>query len=355
MTTDLKDQIHILMERGIASVTAAEAASQASRRSAPFRLPSSRRRRTLGISAAGLSAAACAVALVVTQAGGVARTASQRPTIVTEAYVRHLASASRIALARSGRAVIVSRQTLSGVWQGTNTDDIAFSGRNWNDSFSEILPPVSGQPATTQSAINRVVNGQAYDYFVAAHGLAWYHDVGPDAIASMAIPDARTLLSELSADADFVVAGYSTVDGVRLEHLLATNLAGLPALQLGNATPQGRLTSLSIWADSSGVVHRMSLTTTQTIAVSTLNPGQLRKTLRLAPARGRARVAAVRKFMVAPLRGLKNKRLIMVRAGGHLSMRMEVQDTSVVVSFLDIGQPQVITVPGHAYLTYGLG
>jgi hypothetical protein len=351
MTTDLRDQIHDLMERGVRPVTAAEAASQSDHQPGPFRGRGIGQRRTVAVTA-GLAAVACAIALVATQAGGGPRPVS-RPAMATDAYVRHLAAASRIALARAGRAVIVTRQTQDGVFQGTNTDDITFSGRNWNDSFSQLL---AGPRATRQSAINRVVGGQAYDYFVAAHGLAWYHQVGPDAIESMAIPDPRTLLGELAPGAGFVVAGYSTVAGVRLEHLRATRLAGLPAIQLGNATPQGQLTSLNIWADSSGVVHRMSLTTRQTIEVGMLNSKALLREMRVDPASRLAKIAAVRRWVEKETKALKGKAMIRIEFGsGKSGMTQQTLVTSMTVSFTDIGQPQIIAVPAHAYLTYGLG
>jgi hypothetical protein len=354
MTTDLKNQIHDLMERGVLPVTAAEAVSRAGRRPVPFPVRSIRRHRTVTV-AAGLTAAAGAVALVVTQAGGVARPASRPPAIVTDSYVRHLATASAVALAQSGRAVIV-RRTQGGPTPGTDTDEISFSGRNWNDSFSEALAAQGGLPPTRESAINRVVDGQAYDYFVADHGLAWYHEVGPDAIESMAIPDPRTLLAELSPEARFAVAGYSTVGGIRLVHLRATRLTGLPAIQLGNATPPGRLTSLDIWADGNGVVRRMSLTTSQVISVGMLNPGQLPKGAHAGPASRLAKIAAIRRWLAKELTARRRRHPIEIKVGsGKSGMTTQIQRTSMVVTFLDIGQPQVITVPAHAYLTYGLG
>jgi hypothetical protein len=219
-----------------------------------------------------------------------------------------------------------------------------------------VLPASAGQAATRQSAINRVVNGQAYDYFVAARGLAWYHEVGSDAIESMAIPDPRTLLGELAPGARFVLAGYSTLGGVRLEHLRATRLTGLPALRLGNATPQGRLTDLNIWADSSGVVHRMTLTTSQTIAVGMLNTRTLPRQLHVDPASHRAKIAAIRRWVEKERKLLKGHGMIKIELGsGKSGMTLQTQVTSLTVSFVDIGQPQAITIPAHAYLTHGLG
>jgi hypothetical protein len=363
MTADLKDQIHVLMERGVQRVSAQEAAGRAHAATTAFPAegarPGLRSRRTAAVTCAA-AAVGCAGALVATQLGGPGAAVSghrARP-VLAAAFVRNLASASRIALAHSGKAVITTGQTQGGVSQGTSTDTITFSGRNWNDSLSEVLPASDGAPGRTQSAINRVVNGQAYDYFVASHGLAWYHDTGPDAVASMAIPDPRELLSELSPDAQFLVAGYSVVDGVRLEHLRATHLSGLPAIQLGSATPSGHLTALDIWADSKGVVHQMSLTTSQATYLGTISLNSLKdlkgvKVIGLARLRadkldGKVRVRAV-------LWAGHGKRPIIVVQGTEAQARQQILITRMVVNFLDIGQPQVIKVPAHAIPVFGLG
>ena len=213
---DLTDQIHALMERGIQPLSADEVARRHAAGVTTFpakgfrrRLPSPR----IAAVTAGAAAVACVAALVASQAGGsggpaaartaVASPAAKAPAVLTAAYIQHVASASRLALAHSGKAVIRSRQTLAGVVQQTGTDDITFDGANWNDSFSQSFPAAGGQRASTQAAINRVVNGQAYDYFVAADGLAWYHDTGPNAVNSMHIPDPRKLLTELAPGAGF--------------------------------------------------------------------------------------------------------------------------------------------------------
>jgi hypothetical protein len=351
MTTDLNDEIRDFMERGLHHVSAAEAAGHSSHGAATFpargfRLRAGRAR--WAVIAAGTAAIACAGGLVATQLGAPGSPArphhGSRP-VLTAAYVRHLASASRIALADAGRAVIVTQSTQDGVSQGTATSDITFSGRDWNDSFSEVLPGSSGASATTQSAINRVVNGQAYDYFVAANGLAWYHDTGPNAIASMAIPDPRKLLTELSPAASFVRAGYAAVDGVRVAHLQATELSRLPAVQLGNDTPDGRLTSLDIWADSTGVVRRMSVTTSQT------SPNGYFKILpKATPGEVKAlRKRGVQVFQLTKSGGRRVTVELMTDGTSHL-----VQ-TTVTATFLDIGQPQVIRPPAHSYETHGVG
>src|SRR5258708_3036857 len=107
MTTDLKDQIHILMERGIQPVSAEDIARhRALQTSFPGKSarPAIRTRRLAAI-AVGFAAAGCAAALVATQLGGPGASAGgrpvhqarthQTPAVLTAAAVRHLASASR--------------------------------------------------------------------------------------------------------------------------------------------------------------------------------------------------------------------------------------------------------------------
>src|SRR3984957_3307225 len=355
MTTDLDDEIRSFMERGLRHVSAAEAIEHTSHGAATFpaagfRPRASRARWT--VIAAGTAAAACAAGLVASQLGA----PGSRPhphhgasTILTAAYVRHLSRRCRVAPAHARRDGLVSRTTHDGVSEGTSTSDITFSGRNWNDSFRESLPGSGGAASTTQSAINRVVHGQAYDYFVADHGLAWYHDTGPNAIASMAIPDPRKLLSELSPAASFVRVGYTTVDGVSVAHLRATDLSGLPSLQLGNDTPAGQLTSLDIWADSAGVVLRMSVSTSQTEPA-----GQ--RYLKLVPKNAAGELKALRKrHPHLTILAQKSGKLIVGWTINPAAAKPRVDRSSVVGSFLDIGQPQVIRPPAHAYVTHGVG
>jgi hypothetical protein len=363
MASDLKDQIHILMERGIQPVSAADIASQPAPSSAfPVRSVSSSRhrwRRTAGI-ATGAAAAACAAALVAAQAGGpgpagAIRPAQKAPAILTAAAVRHLASASRLALAHAGRAVITSQQTLDGVLQQTSTDNISFTGRNWNDSFSQTFPARNGQKASTQSAINRVVNGQAYDYFVAEDGLAWYHDTGPNAVNSMHIPDPRKLLAELAPDASFVKAGDTAMSGVPVEHLHATVLTGLPTIDLPNLWNEGRLTALDVWVDARGVVRKISLGFDQTLYPGTITLKQLRRLPKGTKVIGLAKLG---KQDLAHIRALVRKsggKIIIEAEPGGSAVKAQTQLTTVTASFLQIGQPQVIKSPAHAIRVYGQG
>jgi hypothetical protein len=360
MTTDLQDQIHILMERGVRRASAEDAASLACAGRRPFWAERGRSRlslRGLTAIAAGAAAVACTLALVTAaHVGGVGQPAlagQRRPgaTVLTAAFVRHIASASRLALARSGRVVVHSRQLLGGVLQQVSTADITFSGRDWNDAFSEELPAADGQPALRQSAVNRVVDGQAYDYFVAADGLAWYHDTGPDAVASMNIPDPRLLLDELAPNARFVLMGYATIGGVRLAHLHATMLSGLPANPFADLGLTGELASLDAWVDGHGVVRQMSMTGTGSVSVTRFSPKNPPQRVRLTgPARHDARLATIRSLIAAG----RSKTRTLAR-GGRSGTTIQLQVSSLVVTFSGIGQPQVIPVPAHAIPTYGLG
>jgi hypothetical protein len=360
MAADLEDQIRTFVERGVRHVSAAEAADLARAGRKPVRAERARPRLGPGrwtAIGAGAAAVVCSVTLVTAaNAGGAGRSATAGQhragaTVLTAAFVRHIASVSRLALAHSGRVVVHSRQLLGGVLQQAGRAGITFSGGNWNDAFSEELPASGGQPAIKQSAINRVVGGQAYDYFVAADGLAWYHDTGPDAVSSMAIPDPRLLLEELAPGARFVLVGHATIGGVRLTHLRATVLSGLPASPFAGLGLAGKLASLDVWVDSHGVVHQMSMTGTESVAVTTFSPKHPGQRVKLTgPASHDVRLVTTRDLIAAG----RSKMWILAR-NGRPSTTVQLQVSSLVVTFSGIGQPQVIPVPAHAIPTYGLG
>ena len=366
MANELKDQIHSYMEEGIRRVSAEDIVSRRAQTawipaSAARRAPRSRRVAAIAV---GFAAAGCAAALVASQLGGpgprpaASRPASQAPAVLTAAAVQRLQTASRLALAHAGRAVISQRQTVDGVLQQRSTDDISFTGQNWNDSFRESVPAHGGEKAVTQSAVNRVVGGQAYDYFVAADGLAWYHDTGPNAVNSVHIPDPRKLMAELAPGADFVKAGQATIDGVPVQHLRATVLTGLPAINLPNLWNQGKPVGLDVWVDAQGVIRKMSLSFRQTLYPGTMTLGQVKHLPKGTKVVGLSKIpAGQRAHMKAWLRASGStsgsKQLTVVLKPG--SVTGQTQLTSLTVSFRDIGQRQAIRVPAHAIPTYGHG
>jgi hypothetical protein len=361
---DLKDQIHLLMEAGVKPLSAADVARH--RAGSGTVVPAARRLRPLRIAVigAGTAAVACAGALIATQSGGSHAPATaagshavRAPATLTAAYIRHLASASRLALAHSGEAVISTRQTLQGTLQQTSKDTISFDGANWNDSFIEHFPALDGQAASTQSAVNRVVSGQAYDYFVAADGLAWYHDTGPNAVSRMRIPDPRKLLDELAPGAGFVRVAAGELDGVPVEQLRATTVAGLPQVQLPGQWNIGRLSALDIWVDRQGVVRKLTMTASQTEHPGMLSLSELRKLPKSITVTGwkyveQSPVKWARAVLRATAKGNGKHITIELEPG---SVTPKTQLTTITVSFLGIGQHQVIRVPAHAIPTRGIG
>ncbi|HET7243501.1 MAG TPA: hypothetical protein VFJ07_01600 [Streptosporangiaceae bacterium] len=315
----------------------------------------------------GLTAAAVAVAVAVlaVSAGGqggtggvAARGGTRAPVLLTAAMVRQVASASRSALALSGRATISYRNTQAGKLQVTGTDRITFSGKNWNDAFSQSFPASDGQPASTQSAINRIVGKQFYLYIKGrTNKLEWYRDTNPSGHPGFTIPDPRRVFSMLEPSARFEFLGYQAIDGIRLKHLRATDLSHLRGLStLPDLQPGAPVTALEVWVDGHNVVHRLSLTA-QTI--NTVYPAasyNVRRTRH-----GRLIVTVPNKAMAAQLQVKLKKahtRLhmtIRIAPPGAAAPRHEVQVTALTVTFSGIGQPQRITAPAHAIAQYGRG
>jgi hypothetical protein len=363
MKADLQEQIREFIDRGARPVSVSEIASHAPaglRRPArqPAR-PAHRYGRSAAI-AAGVVAIGCAAAITASQLTGPGtsvQSGHRAGVLLTTAMVRQVASASRTALGPSGRAQIAFRDTIGGVLQDWGTDDIRFSGQNYNLVLRERLPAADGAPASTQSAVNRVVNGQAYDYFVGSDGLRWYHGTGPDAVADLSIPDPRTLLATLEPSARFELVGYQVIGGVRVEHLRAADpgrLSGLGAIRQLQAGPH--VTALDVWADSRGVVRQIGITAQRSAVAWAVAAGlqllrqQLREFFRLA---GRGRTPAMAGPIV-PGPGIPRLDLPVPRKAG-LTFRREIQATTMLVRFLDIGRPQAITVPPHAINVYGRG
>jgi hypothetical protein len=349
------------MERGIHRLSASEAAGWQSAGKATFPHKGSRGRARLVAVGIGVAALACAGALAATQLSGSPGTARRAPghrapapVVLTAAMVRRVASASRLALAHSGRVVVYSRETTDGALRNTSTDVITFSGKNWNDSSSEVLPGIDGGPASTQSAVDRVVDGRAYDYFVATDGRRWYHVTGPDAVASLNIPDPRKLLAELAPAARFVVAGKAVLGGVAVTKLEATDPAALPPMPGVPIWPAGTVTTATAWVDASGVVRQLGVTATQTVhGVTGPVSEKLRKLLREVSARehrlvnvGHVSLAEAARIVAATPLGRE------IRKAG---IQLITDTTTETVSFTDIGRPQVIKVPAGAVTISAVG
>jgi hypothetical protein len=272
--------------------------------------------------------------------------------------VRQVASASRSALALSGRATISYTSTQYGVAQDSGTDVITYSGKNWNDVISQTSPGAGGRRGEGPTAINRIVNGQFYLYVAGrTRRLQWYHDTNSSGHPSFSIPDPRTVLRVLAPSARFEVVGYQVISGVRVKELRATGLSHLPGLgRLGNFTPGPHVTSLKVWVDGHGVVRRLSLTSVAASKVYPLGAENFRHR-----PHGPLIITVPDKAMAARLKGKLYRApgappiIIRVAPPGSGAPRREVQVTRLTVTFSAIGQPQRITAPAHAIPVNGQG
>jgi hypothetical protein len=346
MRTDLNEQIRELIDGGTRPVSFAEImARQPVTRPRPAKVPVKHHPRRAAAVAASAAAAGIAAAITVALLGGAAGRERPRPasTVLTAAMVRQVAVASGIALAHSGHV----RITYSGVssldpsGRSAGTDDITFSGEDWNDVSDQTAPP-NGR------TINRVVGGQAYYYLTGKDGLRWYRETNPrEHPGQVTFPDPRKLLRVLDPAARFVRVGYQVIGGVRVEQLRATRTGHLPGLGglPGGAGPGsgmdpkvlaangmrvigGVTRSLDVWVDSHGVIRQMHLTSQEHLRTS-----------------GREKFPEI-----GPNGKVKGWKL-----GPRVPVRHGVVQASAWVSFLDIGKPQTITAPAHAIPSYGRG
>jgi hypothetical protein len=177
--------------------------------------------------------------------------------------IEHVASASSSALASSGQERISYRSVKNGAVTSAGTDTVTYSGNNYNYAVGATTVPAY------PGGIVRVVNGQFYMTDGTATRQTWLHQLGES--TKPHFPEAATLLRLLSPAAKFQNAGTDVIGGVRLTHLHATQVSGLPddptlaryanlvSAARSAVVPAGTLTALDLWADSHGVVHQMTI------------------------------------------------------------------------------------------------
>jgi hypothetical protein len=305
-----------------------------------------RRRRLRAASVTAACTAVCVAATVLVVTGGSTGTHQRQEAAasgqnhkhtgtstgtVTAAVVRHLASASRSALAYSGRALVSYSDSGQAVQPSYGTEAITFSGSDWNDVLREYLVHPTAGVRNPQYAINRIVDGQVYYYFIGNSGGFWVHNTSPGAVQAVNIPDPRTLLAALQPDAGFTIIGYQVSGGIRLEQLRATKLSALTAFanSLAWALPGEHLAGLSLWVDRSGVVHRMAVGLSGT-EVTYQYPGGLEMSM-------------------------KNGKRVVKQIPHHGKRIYRSVATSLTITFTGIGQPQAITAPSSFTNVHGQG
>jgi hypothetical protein len=273
METDLKDQIRDLIERGAQPVSFREISERRTARTHAVPRAAGRRRVILTGAGVGLAAAGCAGGLVIATASPSAPApasprarqagpSSQGAALVTTAMIKHVASASRSALASSGQERISYRSVKNGAVTSLGADTVTYSGSDYNYATHTAVP------ASPDGSI-RVVNGQFYIGLPGATREVWLHELGESTTPHF--PEAATLLRLLSPAAKFQNAGTDVIGGVRLTHLHAIQVSGLPddptlaryanlATDAKSAVASpGTLTALDLWADSTGVVRQMRI------------------------------------------------------------------------------------------------
>lgn len=217
-------------------------------------------RRSLTLKAGFAAVPVTAGAVAVAVAAGSQGTVVPQPTVLTAALIHQVTSASRHAIAHSGRATIAYRQRLDGKLQVSGLDTVTYSDENWNDVISQRFPAVNGQPAHVQGAIDRIVNGQFYLGDQDKNGrVRWIHEVQASGHPATQVPDPRTVLSVLKPSAKFTVVGHKTVGGVRLTELRARKPGQVTAVPDLLDQGPGRISYLTVWIDQHHVVHQLTV------------------------------------------------------------------------------------------------
>jgi hypothetical protein len=303
-----------------------------------------------------VAAAVVAAFLVVTSGGGHTTGTKNRHAVLTAATVHNMANQSRLALAHSGRVKIAYSQRSNGVLQEKGTYAIAFGGKNWNAVLSQTFPGRNGQHASTQTAINRIVDGKFYLHTVGRNGrLEWIRDTNPSGHPTMPIPDPRKLFGLLKPSAKFKIVGYRMGGGVRLTELRATKAPQLPPLSGLPGVARGvHVASLTVWVDGRGVVHQIALRVTEH---HTSDPIYFKKFTNgnfevLVPSK-----AYLKEAKVIAKKMRKHYKHVTAAVDPSLtgSVRHYFYVTSASVTFSDFGKRQVITAPKHSVPVFSRG
>jgi hypothetical protein len=301
------------------------------------------RRRWLFGGAAVATAAAVAAVVVVfvpaTKAGhdlvrnGSAPTTlapkTSGPAVLTAAMIRHITSASTTALAASGTATVTMTTTTGSGPPEVDHTAVTFSGANLN-----YVITTSDNPKGV--AINRVVDGKLYLYVIGQDlQYHWYRDTSSDAGSSLAFPDPRTLVGELTPEAGFVDAGSQQVDGTELTELEATNLRDLNTAALKNFGG-GPLSGFSVWVDGNDVVQKIVMTSTNSA-----------ESIRPAPS-GATAACPAGFTLHAPKQPSDAQSARGAVAGHELCAEAVTMTTTTEIDFANIGAPETITAPAGA-------
>lgn len=220
-----------------------------------------------GCVAAVAAAAAAAAAIVTAQVGGSAgrptttvgaghgakhHQPGTKPAMLTAATVERIVRESQVAMAKAGHVWLSYSNVTGGFHNGSGTLDLTFSGDNYN--------AVSQQPGAAPFT-SRVVDGQVYTYGDPAPGrpLQWYHSIN-EHDGGQTMPDPRKLLTSIAPTAGFESLGWQDINGMRLQHLRATNVSGLSTALLTLNNGFNPVSALDVWANARGVIIQLAVT-----------------------------------------------------------------------------------------------
>ena len=308
-----------------------------------------RRRRRAGAAAALVAAMALAVAAVIWPPWG-----GSTGTGPSGAGGALLAGRSPGPV---GQATFTWRVTVAHQPRASGTEHLTLSGQDRALSFTRTDYPTGPYLGGTNSGAERIVGGQHY-LLSRIHGQrAWIRENLPG-YAEPKVIDPRILLPLLRARTPLRPSGTQVIGGVRLTVLTATDPFGLTRRDLLPViwTSAEPVASLRVWADSRGVVHRMTysfrywpasiLPTTPVSRAAVRRWHQSERAvhqafLRSARYKERTGKQAPRRWVrLATLR--EQLFLTMAYPPAHGA---EITETTVIYS--GIGQPQQITAPPH--------
>jgi hypothetical protein len=285
-----------------------------------------------GIAVLAAAAAAVAVSAVTWLPGAPGQPAAN-------AGAARAAGTAATGHAPAWQAKISYRVMTAGILEAYGNQDIRYSGKNWDSSSFQRMTARGPSPSLITSVVERSVAGKAYYYSRAGGRMRWVASAFA-APAPVRVRDPRTLLSQMRPFTPFRVAGHQVIGGVRLTVLRATDPAGLTRHGLLPVmyTSGQPVTSLTVWADQQGVVHRLAFTFSApgVIALTTpVSQAALRKYHRAENFLPRLQRAGQ---PISP--GLAHRAAVRELAAGlhAYQVRRGAQVTTTTVTFLAIGQ-----------------
>ena len=320
------------------------------------RAPRWDRVRPIGVLASGavlVAGAATASALISTGTSSHpphgAAGATTPVTVLSADDIRAIVAGSQAAAADSGTALVHQSTSQNGTAQADYAIAVTFDGANVDEKITSTPQPAGS--SKTFSTDDRLVDGQFYIYTAGPGGVVeWMHDTdSANDVASMQVPDPRTLYGALDAKARLEVVQEGAGENGGLTHLRALDPSAIDGSALGSLV-NGTVSSFEMWIDASNVVQKMAFTSSSTVQGCAFHVGS--------GALKALRSELNTEHLVAPEGGSVSSPAFRaaVRAAG-ISPTCGPQTTTSVVtaSFADLGAPERVVAPPGAVDFEGKG